>query len=155
MTTALVLALFAATPAAAAPTAGDAQTFNHYAIKIPAGYVVKDVSPPMMDFDLYQLVDGKGTVKCGLYFGNAPRFPIYGWGSKSPVDSGDASRMKKAYQSSTRMEGVIEFSGLTYKGLPATPFSKIHYFADRLSADDVKALSAMVDSIRVVEKDLK
>ena len=155
MTTALVLSLFAAASVPAAPSAGRAQTFNHYSIEIPAGYVVKDVSPPMMDFDLYQLVDGRGKARCGLYFGNAPQFPFYKWGSKSPVESREAGRMKKAFQSSTRMEGVLEFSGLTYKTTPYTPFSMIHYFADGLSADDIKAFSAMVNSIHVTKKHLE
>jgi hypothetical protein len=150
--TALVLALIAATPAA--PTAGTVRTFNHYAIEIPAGYVVKDVSPPRMDFEIYNLVDGKGKVKCGLYFGNAPQFPMFKWESQSPTESKDANRTKKAYRSATRMEGLLEFSGLTYKGIPATPFSIIHYFADGLSAADAKAVSAMVESIRVVQKHL-
>jgi hypothetical protein len=155
MTMALMLSLFAAVPAPPAPTAGRVQTFNHYAIEIPAGYVVKDVSPPMTDFDLYQLIDGKGKVKCGLYFGNAPKFPTYKWGSKLPVETRDASRAKKAFQSSTRMEGVLKFSGLTYKTTPDTPFSMIHFFADGLSTDEIKAFSAMVDSIHVVQKHLE
>jgi hypothetical protein len=155
MTIALVWSLIAAAPALAAPAAGRVQTFNHYAIEIPAGYVVKDVSQPMMDFDLYQLVDGKGKAKCGLYFGNFPQFPTYKWGTTPPVETRDASRTKKAYQSSTRMEGVLQFSGLSYKMLPNTPFSLIHYFADGLSAEELKAMSAMVDSIHVVQKHLE
>ena len=71
MTGILALILVAAAPS---PAVGQVvQVVEHYAIDVPAGFALKDVSPRDMDFDLYALVDKRtGAVKGTVYIGNAP-----------------------------------------------------------------------------------
>jgi hypothetical protein len=151
MTAILALILMATPPS----TDHVVQVVEHYGIEVPAGYILKDVSPKQMDFDLYALADTRtGSVKCTLYFGNAPAFPKLRWSGK-PTESRQHGASRKEFRSSDRIEGLMNFDGLSYKGVPASPFESVHYFADHLSTADVKLVATMVDSITIAKKDLK
>ena len=131
------------------------QVVEHYAIEVPAGYVLKDVSPKLMDFDLYALADQRtGTVKCTLYVGNHPAFPKFRWRGK-PIESGRNGETRKEFRSSDRVEGVMNFSGVTYKNTPGSPFETIHYFADHLNAHEMQVLTALLDSIHIARAHLE
>jgi hypothetical protein len=149
----LALILVATPPAPSAR--GAVQVVEHYAIEVPADYTLKDVSPKIMDFDLYALAEKRtGIVKCTLYVGNAPAFPKLRWSGK-PTESTQNLGTKKEYRSSDRIEGLMTFQGLTYKDSAGSPFTSLHYFADHLSAADLKVVAAMVGSISIAKKDLK
>jgi len=145
------LAFAALASAVPAPTS---ITVAHYLIEIPAGYVAKDVSPPMMDFDLYMVTrQGRKEITCTLYFGNHPSFPKLQW-SKKPVETKGDKRTAKAFQRPGAIEGVIEFSGLTYQHPSGTPFGSIHYFGDKLDDGAVKDMLRMIASIKVTRPHL-
>src|SRR5690242_8511645 len=93
----------------------------HYSFDVPSGYRLK-IASRCEDFDLYALTrrDDKKTL-CTLYLGNAPRFPIRKWEGK-PVETTERGRTRRSFRSSNAIEGVITFSGLTYKDTPFTPF---------------------------------
>lgn len=129
-------------------------TLEHYSIEIPAGYELEDVSP-MGDFDLYQVTRrGSKSVVCGLYIGNFPSFPKLDWGSQRSVRTMGDNRTTVALQRPDAMEGVIRFSGLTYKGSTGTPWQAIHYMCDRLDEVGAKEMAAMIASIKVVRPDV-
>jgi hypothetical protein len=152
MAATLALVFLAAT---AAPGESKMQVIEHYAVQVPAGYILKDMSPKMMDFDLYALTESSsGEVKCTLYVGNDPRFPRFRWSGK-PIESSPAGGTRKEFRSADRIEGLLTFKGVTYGNSLPSPFQTIHYFADHLSAIDMKVVTALVDSVSVVKKDLK
>jgi hypothetical protein len=144
------------TSAATVPADGRVvQQVEHYAIEVPAGYVLKDVSPKMMDFELYALTEKRtGKAKCTLYVGNQPAFPKLRWSGK-PVESRQSGGTRKEFRSSDRVEGLMTFQDVTYKDSGGSPFQTIHYFAEHLSAPDMTVLAAMLDSITVTRKELK
>jgi hypothetical protein len=145
-----------ASPASFAPAPAAASiTVAHYAIDIPGGYEAKDVSPPMMDFDLYRVTrQGSQDVACGLYFGNHPSFPkLHGWRQEAMETKGD-DRTTTAFQRSGAIEGLIKFSGLAYKDSDHSPWSAIHYFCDGLDEAGLKVMLAMVASIKVARPHL-
>jgi hypothetical protein len=114
--------------------------------------VLKDVSPKLMDFDLYALAEKRsGSVRCTLYFGNAPAFPRLRWSGR-PTESRQNGGTRKEFRSPDQVEGLMAFEGLSYKGAPMAPFEDVHYFADHLNAADMKVVSAMVDSISVARR---
>ncbi len=49
----------------------------------------------------------------------------------------------------------MTFNGVTHRASLPSPFQMIHYFADHLGAIDMKAVTALVDSVSIVKKDLK
>jgi hypothetical protein len=134
---------------------GTVQVVEHYAIEVPAGHVLKDVSPKLIDFDLYALTDTHtGRVKCTVYFGNAPSFPELRWSGR-PTESKQSTGTRKEFRGPDRIEGLMTFHGLSYKRTPFSPVGSIHYFADHLTAGDVKLVATMVDSITVAKKHLE
>jgi hypothetical protein len=147
-----VLAAVAAT--ATAPTSNSI-SIAHYSIEIPVRYEAKDVSPPMMDFQLYRVTrQGSKSVGCVLYLGFAPRFPQLHWSGK-PVETKGDERTTKAFQRPGALEGLIEFSGLTYKNeRSASPFRIIHYACDKLDESAAKDMLRMIASIRVTRAHL-
>jgi hypothetical protein len=149
MIASIVLAALGASSAAPAVTS---ITVTHYSIEIPLGYEARDVSPPMMDFDLYSITRrGSKRVACTLYFGNHPQFPKLRWPSQKPVETKSDKRTTKAFQRSDAIEGLIEFSGLTYKSSGHTPWTLIHYFCDGLDELAVRHMVGMISSIKVVQ----
>jgi hypothetical protein len=127
----------------------------HYSIEIPAGYEVKDVSPPMTDFELYRVTrHGREKLGCGLYFGFAPKFPQLQWSGQPEQTKGD-KRSTRAFQRSGAIEGLIEFSGLTYKNSRiGSPFRMIHYACDRLDEGAARDMLKMIASIKVTRAQL-
>ncbi len=150
-----ILALVLVTASATSTESGRVQVIEHYAIAVPAGYVLKDVSPKLMDFDLYALADQRtGSVKCTLYVGNHPAFPKFRWSGR-PTESGRSGGTRKEFRSPDRVEGLMNFSGVTYKNTPGSPFETIHYFADHLSAHEMKVVTAVLDTIRIAKPHLE
>lgn len=153
-----MIAILALVLTSAAPLPGDGpvvQVVEHYGIEVPAGYVLKDVSPKMMDFDLYALTEKRtGKVKCTLYVGNHPAFPKLRWSGK-PVETRQSGGTRKEFRSSDRVEGLMTFLDVTYKDSGGSPFQTIHYLADHLRAPDLEVVTAMLDSISVAKKELK
>jgi hypothetical protein len=49
----------------------------------------------------------------------------------------------------------MTFNGVTNRNSLPSPFQMIHYFADHLSAIDMKVVTALADSISIVKKDLQ
>ena len=134
--------------------AQEVKNITHYSIAIPSGYDIKDVSPPMMDFYVFQVAKASDPkISCRLYIGNAPDFPTYSWHGKSH-DSTDGNRISKVHpfdEKTGKMEGMFRFSGLTSENGSQTPFSCIHYFAEGIQPVDAAAFSAMVKTIKVVK----
>jgi hypothetical protein len=149
----LALALVAAQPVSAVRPV--AQIVEHYAIEVPAGYALKDVSPKLIDFELFALVDKRTrSTKCTLYIGNFPSFPMFRWAG-SPIESKGSDRTRREFRSAHRVDGLMSFRGVTYQDSAESPFTSIHYFADHLSRAEIKIVTAMVDSIRVAKKDIR
>lgn len=150
-----ILALVLAAASTMPGTGPVVQVVEHYGIEVPAGYVLKDVSPRMTDFSLYALTEKRtGKVSCTLYVGNHPDFPKLRWSGK-PVKARQSGGTRKEFRSSDQIEGLMTFPDVTYRGSEGSPFQTIHYFADHLRALDMKAVTAMVDSISVAKKDLE
>src|SRR4051812_8133424 len=77
----IIMALMVATSEAATDNGAGWRRVGHYAIYIPAGYVLDDVTPQMADFELLEIrKTGVFNERIGIYFGNAPNFPKYDWG---------------------------------------------------------------------------
>ncbi len=71
------------------------------------------------------------------------------------MESSSGDRTRSEFRSADRIEGLMTFQGLTQKKLSPSPFGMIHYVADHLRAADLEAVTALVDSIRLVKKDLE
>ena len=136
-------------PAKANPLVGRA-VIAHFALDVPSGFELVDVSPRMADFALYELVDReKNRAICRIYVGNSPAFPSLQW-SGSPKVLRQPRRKKREFRATNRIEGRITFSGLSYKGSAGTPFSTIHYFADALSETNLQSIDQLIESIAVM-----
>jgi len=123
----------------------------HYLIEIPANYEAKNMSP-MSDFDLYRVRHKRWWgADCILYFGNFPSFPKLPWGSHQVVQARSDDRTTTAFQRPGAIEGLIKFSGLSYKDSKAgSPWMSIHYLCDGLDEVEMKDLLGMISSITVV-----
>jgi hypothetical protein len=98
---------------------------EHYSIQIPGGYEAKDVSPPMMDFEVYRVTRQR------------------------------EGRTTKALQRPGALEGLIEFSGLTYKeSSRGSPFTFIHYWCEALDEGARRDMLGMIASITVARPHL-
>ena len=137
-------------PGVSAPTATSI-TVEHYLIEIPANYEVENLQP-RSDFDLYRVRHKRWWGgHCILYFGNFPSFPQLRWASHERVAARVEDRTTTAFQRPGAIEGLIEFSGLSYKDSKASsPFRFIHYLCDGLDEVEMKDLLGMVSSIKVV-----
>jgi len=132
------------------------RSINHYDVDVPAGFVITDRSPRRADFDLYEVSGGSSGAKLQLYFGNHPRFPTYKWAGAPRAESQDG-RSAKEYPYSPaekRMEGVLTFSGLSYKATPHSPYTQIHYFATDVDPSTARIFADIVRSIRVARAHL-
>jgi len=156
MKAALVTVLLAASSMAPTPTSGTnskpmTHSFTHYDFDIPEAYTLRDVSPAMSDFAVYEVRGKAGGPTLGIYFGNHPQFPKLKWDT-APVSSSADGKTADEYPYSPRtrqLEGRMTFSGLRFRTSRWSPFSSVHYFAANLSEDDGKAFTAIVHSIRV------
>lgn len=156
MKAALVTVLLAAccmAPTATSATNSKSMTHSitHYDLDIPDTYTLRDVSPPMSDFALYEVRGKGGGPTLGLYFGNHPHFPKLKWDGP-PVSSSSEGKTADEYPYSPRtrqLEGRMTFSGLRFRASRMSPFSSVHYFAADLDEDSGKAFTAIVHSIRV------
>lgn len=128
----------------------------HYSIGTPDGYVIRDVTPPNMDFILQEISKiGNHSCVLVLYIGNAPSFPKLQWSSakKEVVSSSSKHIFYTSADGVSQIEGLFEFKGLKYRNMPFTPFSMIHYFTDgKPDPDDLKAFKAVIDSVHVIDQ---
>jgi hypothetical protein len=151
MVASLVLATLATVTPLPNPTA---ISVEHFSIEIPPGYEAGEASPPMMDFDLYRVTRrGSKAVACVLYFGNAPNFPQLHW-SEKPIETKGDQRITKAHQRRGAIEGLLKFSGLSYKSQTGSPFTFIHYAGEKLDDVAIKDMLKMIASIKVVRPHL-
>jgi len=133
------------------PTKTDTRSINHYDLDLPASYSLRDISPPMMDFVLYEIDKvGRTDEKLVLYFGSAPSFPALKWSTPAIKRSkGRASITEFPYsQKERQMEGLVSVTGLMYHGRDS-PFSYVHYIATGLDERDARDFEEIVESIRV------
>jgi hypothetical protein len=130
---------------------------NHYSIHVPSGYVLRDITPQMADFELFEIVNKDDrSDKLSLYFGNFPQFPSYDW-KESPTESAGAGVKKTFYnyrKSDGSLEGVLVFSGLSYRHSAYSPYSRIHYFATAVSSEASDRFLKIIASIEVVKPNL-
>ena len=130
---------------------------NHYSFKLPVGYISKDITPPMMDFELIEIHKAKShKTKLVLYFGNNPSFPKFKWDT-SPMEEKDGNRTRRSFgyrESDGAMEGVLIFTGLSYRGSNQSPYTQIHYFASGVDKNSAGELSGIIASLKVVEPNL-
>ena len=126
---------------------------NHYAINLPSGYELLDITPGMADFELFEIVNKENrSDKMRLYFGNQPDFPSYDW-AESPLKSMGEGVKKTFYdyrESDGALEGVLVFSSLSYRGSNQSPYSKIHYFAKAINCEAGARFLRVISSIKVV-----
>jgi len=127
---------------------------NHYEISVPASYRIRNLAPPVDDFELYEIVPvGRRSPHLMLYFGNHPAFPRLKWSTPAIVET-QSGRTSKEYSYSTekrQMEGLIVFDGLSYKDSGGSPFTCIHYFAVDVKANEWLDFASIVESIRVAK----
>ncbi|MFL6710078.1 MAG: hypothetical protein ACJ8HI_17900 [Massilia sp.] len=132
--------------------ANDCKLITHYCIKLPAGYSLKNITPPAADFELLELYRSKDrNEKLTVYFGNAPSFPVYDWGNSSPMQKRhEVARTWLEYDGKNgAIEGVLNFSGLSYRGSSQSPYSQVHYFGRGLDAESGAQLKAIIVLITV------
>lgn len=129
---------------------------NHYDIDVPTGYSIKDRSPAMSDFDLYEITGNRPTAKLALYFGNHPQFPKFEWSSSPHIESRNGRTTDEYLYSpkQRRMEGRIMFDGLSYKTRAHSPYTYVHYFASDVNEDDARIFEEITRSIRVARAHL-
>jgi hypothetical protein len=129
---------------------------NHYDLDLPAGYAVKDITPPLADFELYEISGSRAGARLGLYFGNHPQFPKYEWAGppRSESKKGRTSQQYPYSSKERRMEGRIMFDGLSYKTTAHSPYTYAHYFATDVNADEARIFEEIVRSIRVARPHL-
>jgi hypothetical protein len=110
----------------------------------------------MIDFEVYRVARPHSTAGgCGVYFGNSPRFPDLHWVSKKPVETKGEGRTTKAFQRPGAIEGLMEFSGLSYRNSKSgSPFTFIHYWCDQLDEGGGRDMLRMIASIKVVKAHL-
>jgi hypothetical protein len=132
------------------------RNWNHYSIEIPASHSARDVTPAIADFELYEVVADDRRTRCMVYFGNAPAFPKYKWPDAPLAYRKDGRRVKEyAYSADTKkIEGLIEFPGLSYRGSDQSPYSFVHYYAESLDSIEAAAYARMIKSIVVVKRNL-
>jgi hypothetical protein len=130
---------------------------NHYSLQIPHDYRMRDITPPMMDFELYEVHKvGNPKVKFDIYFGNNPSFPKFKWKEESLNSTKDncSTKVFKYRKSDGAIEGLLSYSGLSYKGSNQSPYTTIHYFASGLSEKEADVLLGIISSIKVVKPNL-
>lgn len=141
----------------AATTASNGFLVNHFSIDIPHGYIVKDVTPAMADFQLIEIrLPGRKGNKMSVYFGNAPSSPQYDWVDVIPETDLDKSPLNwhRYRERDGSLEGLRSFTGLTYGGTPQSPYTQIHYFGKGINRRTAKQFEDMVTSIKVVRPNL-
>lgn len=133
------------------------EEINHYSIQLLSDYVLVDVTPKMADFELVEVVNKEHPDdKLSIYFGNAPHFPAYDW-KESPSESEGEGMRKTTYNYRQRdgaMEGMLVFSGLSYRGSKHSPYSRIHYFANAVNKETSDRFLKVIESIRVVRPNI-
>ena len=131
---------------------------NHYSVHLPSGYVMQDITPQMADFELIEVVNKENPGdKMNLYFGNHPHFPGFDW-KEAPSESEGVGVKKTIYnyrQSDGALEGMLVFSGLSYRGSAHSPYSRIHYFAKAVNGEARDRFLTIIASIEVDEPNLK
>src|SRR6478735_3035012 len=95
-------------------------------------YSVLAASPSMSEFELYRVENGSSHAQLVLYFGNHAGFPKLDWQSSPRKSSGQGKTVDEfPYSAKKRqLEGLLTFTGLRFKGIPMTPYSSVHYFAN-------------------------
>jgi len=137
---------------------GTERIIAHYSLVVPDGYTMKDVSPPRMDFSIFEIKNNKVNAhSLKLYLGNSPNFPAYTWNvNEKKGVRGDCVYEYYPYDHlAERLEGLMYFKNLTYRQNSSTPFSRIHYFTDgKVSPEEARVFEKIIDSIKVVKRDL-
>ena len=148
--------VFAALVAAATAPGPTSISIEHDQSRSPQVTKPTDVSPPMMDFEVYRVArQHSNGVACGLDFGNAPGFPkLHGRRRNLSRRRAMGARPRHS-RDRARSEGLIEFSGLTYKDSKiGSPFTFIHYWCDRLDEGAGRDMLKMITSIKVARAHL-
>jgi hypothetical protein len=128
---------------------------EHYSVDVPAGYSIAEVGPKE-DFDLYLIISVRSPRKrLGLYIGNHPSFPAYKWGRRAREETKTDVSLEEFEYDGQKMEGLMTFSGLTYKTQSHSPFPRVHYFTNDADAADAKRFAEIVRSIRVTKPHLE
>jgi len=131
------------------------RSINHYDVDLPTDFAIEDRSPRRADFDLYEITAGRSGAKLVLYVGNHPSFPKFKWAG-APVSESRDGRSAKEYRYSPaekRMEGVLTFSGLSYKATES-PYTHVHYFAADVDPSAARLFEDIIRSIRVARAHL-
>jgi len=130
-----------------------------YSITIPDGYVLRDISPPMMDFYLFKVYKKSSKTGClKIYFGNNPGFPTMAWKDKGKEgQEGGRTFSSHPFDPKTgRMEGLIQHKNLKDSEGAPSPFSRVHYFSDgKISQNDAMVYDQIIGSIRVTDPSWK
>lgn len=126
----------------------------HYSLAIPDGYAIRRVSPPMVDFLVYEVFKkGAERVRLGMYFGNFPDFPDEHWG-KAPLSQRAEGRTIAYFPfdpEARRIEGLLQFDiQMTLGDLPS-PYSQIHYFSGRVTRKEAAVFERVVSSVAVLK----
>lgn len=132
---------------------------NHYVFVVPPGYEVQDVSPEMMDYQILNIRNTADPIAVfRIYFGNHPRFPIFEW-DVPPVEKSlgkDCTmRMFEYRERDGAIEGVLHFTGLSYKDLSISPYTCVHFFAQGIDKASAEQLMTVVSGLRVAEPHLE
>ena len=130
---------------------------NHYSIHVPSSYVLRDITPQMADFELFEVVNKEDrSDKLSIYFGSHPQFPGYDW-KEPPSESAGAGVRKTFYnyrESDGSLEGMLVFSGLSYRHSAHSPYSRIHYFAKAANSEASERFLKIIASIEIANPNL-
>lgn len=129
---------------------------KHYEIRVPKGYLLKNVKPQLADFDQIQISSmADASQKFDIYIGNHPSFPMFAWGTHLPGSSSTLVETSYPYRESDgAFEGLLIFSNISYNG-HESPFSRIHYFGSGLRKESAAEFERIVASIKIVKPDLE
>lgn len=129
---------------------------KHYEIRVPKGYILKNVKPPLADFDQVQISSAAdASQKFDIYIGNHPSFPIFTWGADLPGSGSVLVEKLYSYRESDgAFEGLLIYTNISYNGYES-PFSRLHYFGKGVRRASAAEFQKIVSSIKIVRPDLE
>lgn len=127
-------------------------TIGHYQIPMPAGFKVGPSKTKMMDFEIFDLINPKGTKVASIYLGNNPNFPINDKTQEREVlPQGVVFTGAKIHP--VGQQFLIECTRVTM-GRHFSPWQCIHVFGITLDEPEAKLLYEAFRQIKVTYPNL-
>jgi len=128
--------------------------FLHFSIELPKGYSLVDISPKMMDFNIYAVHNSKKVIIGRLYVGNHASTRLTPTNKRSLSKTVTVAMAEYSIKS-LDYELLLEFDGLKYKGEPNSPWSSIQLFNVTTNPSVRNLLISSVKSVSVVRPNIE